>query len=106
VARDVLVRGLPKVVAQDAGAPAGSAVVVDITGAVEFMRTVRVDADGRGSVDGTPSLGPVVTIAMDWDVYFRLACGRIPLASVADEIKAEGDQELAAAILRSFAVTL
>ncbi|MEV8565826.1 maleylpyruvate isomerase family mycothiol-dependent enzyme [Streptomyces sp. NPDC051322] len=105
VARSVLVEALPKVVAKDAGAPPNSAVVLDVTGAVEFMRTVRVDADGRGTVDGTPSLGPVVTIAMDWETYFRLACGRVALAAVADEIKAEGDQELAAAILQSFAVT-
>jgi uncharacterized protein (TIGR03083 family) len=105
VARDVLVQALPKVIAQDAGAPASSAIVVDVTGVVEFMRTVRVDAEGRGTVDGTPSLGPVVTIVMDWDTYFRLACGRVGLGSVADRVKAEGDQELAAAILRSFAVT-
>ncbi|MEV6793699.1 maleylpyruvate isomerase family mycothiol-dependent enzyme [Streptomyces sp. NPDC051320] len=105
VARDFLVEALPKVVAKDAGAPANSAIVLDVTGAVEFMRTVRVDADGRGTVDGTPSLGPVVTITMDWETYFRLACGRVALAAVADEIKAEGDQELAAAILQSFAVT-
>lgn len=105
VARDMLVQGLPKVVAKRAGAPVNSAVVLDITGTVEFMRTVRVDADGRGTVDGAPSLGPAVTIAMDWETYFRLACGRVRLASVADQVKAEGDQELAAAILQSFAVT-
>ncbi|WP_328537724.1 maleylpyruvate isomerase family mycothiol-dependent enzyme [Streptomyces sp. NBC_00344] len=105
VARDILLHGLPKVVAKDAGAPASSAVVVDVTGAVEFMRTVRVDADGHGTVDGAPSLGPAVTITMDWETYFRLACGRVRLASVADQIKSDGDQELAAAILRSFAVT-
>jgi hypothetical protein len=99
------VQGLPKVVAKNAGAPANSAVVFDVTGAVEFMRTVRVDADGLGTVDGTPSLGPAVTITMDWETYFRLACGRVRLASVADQVKADGDQELAAAILQSFAVT-
>ncbi|MEU3604036.1 maleylpyruvate isomerase family mycothiol-dependent enzyme [Streptomyces sp. NPDC035033] len=105
VARDLLLEALPKVVAKDAGAPAGSAVVVDVTGPVEFLRTVRVDAEGRGTIDGAPSLGPAVTLATDWETYVRLACGRVRPAEVADRIKVEGDPELAAAILDRFAVT-
>ncbi|MEU1038170.1 maleylpyruvate isomerase family mycothiol-dependent enzyme [Streptomyces sp. NPDC005551] len=105
VTRDVLLGALPKVVAKDAGAPAGSAVVLDVHGPVEFLRTVRVDADGRGSIDGTPSLGPAATLSMDWETYVRLACGRVRADAVADRVKAEGDPELTAAILRNFAVT-
>ncbi|MFE6764157.1 maleylpyruvate isomerase family mycothiol-dependent enzyme [Streptomyces sp. NPDC057689] len=105
VARDILLLGLPKVVAKSAGAPVDSAVVLDVHGPLEFMRTVRVDADGRGSLDVAPSLGPVVTLSMDWETYVRLACGRVRPAAVADRIKAEGDQELADAILQHFAVT-
>nr|WP_202418775.1 maleylpyruvate isomerase family mycothiol-dependent enzyme [Streptomyces sp. YIM 132580] len=105
ITRDVLLAALPKVVAKDAGAPANSAVVLDVHGPVEFLRTVRVDAEGRGSIDGSPSLGPAVTLSMDWETYVRLACGRVRPAAVADRIKAEGDQELAAAILDHFAVT-
>ncbi|MEV6163548.1 maleylpyruvate isomerase family mycothiol-dependent enzyme [Streptomyces sp. NPDC052052] len=105
VTRDILLAGLPKVVAKDAGAPANSAVVLDVHGPLEFLRTVRVDADGRGSVDGSPSLGPLVTLAMDWETYFRLACGRVRPGAVADLIKTEGDEDLAEAILQNFAVT-
>ncbi|QNE76307.1 maleylpyruvate isomerase family mycothiol-dependent enzyme [Streptomyces finlayi] len=105
VARDTLLSALPKVVAKDAGAPANSAVVLDVHGPVEFLRTVRVDADGRGSIDGAPSLGPAVTLAMDWETYYRLACGRVRATAVADRIKVEGDQDLGAAILHHFAVT-
>ncbi|MFI5755978.1 maleylpyruvate isomerase family mycothiol-dependent enzyme [Streptomyces sp. NPDC051569] len=105
VARDELLVGLAEAVAKDAGAPPNSAIVIDVHGPVEFLRTVRVSADGRGSVDGSPSLGPLVTLAMDWETYFRLACGRVRPAAVADQIKIDGDQELAAAILREFAVT-
>ncbi|MFG2293331.1 maleylpyruvate isomerase family mycothiol-dependent enzyme [Streptomyces sp. NPDC048603] len=106
VARDVLLAGLPKVVAKRAGAPANSAVVVDVHGpGPEFLRTVRVDADGRGSVDGTPSLGPAVTLVLDWETYVRLAAGRVRPAAVADRVKVEGDRDLAAAILANFAVT-
>ncbi|MGW2015685.1 maleylpyruvate isomerase family mycothiol-dependent enzyme [Streptomyces sp. NPDC001927] len=105
VVRDNLLVGLAKVVAKDAGAPPNSAVVVDVHGPVEFLRTVRVDAEGRGSVDGAPSLGPAVTLALDWETYVRLACGRVRPAAVADRIKIEGDTELAQAILDNFAVT-
>lgn len=105
VARDVLLQGLPKVVAKEAGAPTNSAVVFDVHGPVEFLRTVRVDSDGRGSIDGSPSLGPQATIGMDWETYYRLACGRVRAAAVPDRIKVDGDTELAEAILRAFAVT-
>ena len=105
IARDVLLGRLPKVVAKDAGAPANSAVVVDVHGPIEFLRTVRVDAEGRGSIDGAPSLGPAATLALDWETYFRLACGRTTPEAVADRLKTEGDLELTAAILRNFTVT-
>ncbi|MFD3941460.1 maleylpyruvate isomerase family mycothiol-dependent enzyme [Streptomyces sp. NPDC058579] len=105
VVRDNLLLALAKVVAKDAGAPPNSAVVVDVHGPVEFLRTVRVDAAGRGSVDGAPSLGPAVTLALDWETYVRLACGRVRPAAVADRIKIEGDTELGQAIMDNFAVT-
>ncbi|OEU96175.1 maleylpyruvate isomerase family mycothiol-dependent enzyme [Streptomyces oceani] len=104
VARDVLVEGLPKVVAKGARAPKGSAVVLDVSGPVEFLRTVRVDQEGRGSVDGSPSLGPVVTLSLDWDTYVRLACGRVRPDAVSERVKVEGDGELGEAILRAFSV--
>ncbi|MGW2299828.1 maleylpyruvate isomerase family mycothiol-dependent enzyme [Streptomyces sp. NPDC001809] len=105
VTRDVLLEALPKVIAKDAGAPASSAVVIDVSGPVEFLRTVRVDAEGRGSIDGAPSLGPAVTLATDWETFVRLACGRVRAADVADRVKTEGDEALTQAILDNFAVT-
>ncbi|MFF4318431.1 maleylpyruvate isomerase family mycothiol-dependent enzyme [Streptomyces sp. NPDC001568] len=105
VAQDMLLAGLPKAVAKGAGAPANSAVVIDVHGPLEFMRTVRVDAAGRGTLDKSPSLGPAVTLTLDWETYVRLAAGRVRPRTVADRVKAEGDQELAGAILAAFAVT-
>ncbi|MFI7005848.1 maleylpyruvate isomerase family mycothiol-dependent enzyme [Streptomyces sp. NPDC050145] len=105
VTRDMLLAVLPKIVAKDAGAPANSAVVFDVHGPVEFLRTVRVDAEGKGSVDGAPSLGPAATIALDWETYVRLACGRTTPEAVRDALKTEGDASLVEAILTSFAVT-
>ncbi|MFD4568019.1 maleylpyruvate isomerase family mycothiol-dependent enzyme [Streptomyces sp. NPDC058251] len=105
IVRDELLAALPKVVAKDAGAPANSAVVFDIHGPVEFLRTVRVDADGHGSIDGAPSLGPAATLVLDWETFVRLTCGRVHPDAVSDRIKSEGDPDLASAILRSLAVT-
>ncbi|MBW1602292.1 maleylpyruvate isomerase family mycothiol-dependent enzyme [Streptomyces sp. JJ66] len=105
VARDVLIEALPEVVAHRASAPAGSAVVFDVHGPVEFLCTVRVDAEGKGAVSSTPSLGPVVTFTLDWETYVRLACGRVRPQAVADQVKVEGDERLAGAILAHFAVT-
>jgi len=104
ITRDELLAALPKVV-EEAGAPAGSATVFDVHGPVEFLRTVRLDAEGRGSIDSAPSLGPTVSLTLDWETYVRLACGRVPADVVADRIKAEGDPELTAAIFLAFAVT-
>lgn len=105
IARDVLVQGLPKVVAKRASAPAESAVVFDVHGPLEFMRTVRVNAEGKGSVNNSPSLGPAVTFSLDWETYLRLACGRVRPEAVRDQVKVEGDNALADAILANFSVT-
>ncbi|GGO84617.1 maleylpyruvate isomerase family mycothiol-dependent enzyme [Wenjunlia tyrosinilytica] len=103
VTRDFLIQSLPKAVAKGAGAPPNSAVVFDVHGAVEFMRTVRVNAEGRGSVDASVSLGPAVTLSMDWEMYVLLQCGRIR-AHVA-QVKLEGDEELGRRVLENLAVT-
>ncbi len=105
VARDFLLPELPKVVAKRAGAPAGSAVVFDVHGPLEFMRTVRVDAEGTATIDGSVSLGPAVTLALDWETFVRLACGRVRPEAVADRVKVEGDERLGEAILANIAVT-
>ena len=49
--------------------PPNSAVVFDVHGPLEFLRTVRVDAEGRGTIDGSASLGPTVTLSLDWETY-------------------------------------
>ncbi|KRV47410.1 hypothetical protein AQ490_08105 [Wenjunlia vitaminophila] len=103
ITREWLVTTLPKVVAKDAGAAPNSAVVFDVHGAIEFMRTVRVDAKGWGSVDGRVSLGPAVTLSMDWETYFQLQCGRVRPGAA--QVKVEGDQQLGQAIMAAMAVT-
>ncbi|GGX17397.1 maleylpyruvate isomerase family mycothiol-dependent enzyme [Streptomyces lomondensis] len=105
VARDVLLGELPRVVAEDAQAPRSSAIVFDVHGPVEFLRTIRVDIQGRGTLETAPALGPAATLTLDWETYVRLACGRVTPESVSDRLKLEGDADLTAAILRNFTVT-
>lgn len=105
VTRDLLVKALPGIVAKRAQAPADSAVVFDVSGPLEFLRTVRLDAEGNATIDGSVSLGPTVTLALDWDTFHQLACGRVRPAAVAEQIKIDGDEELAQAILANFAIT-
>ncbi|MFJ7767798.1 maleylpyruvate isomerase family mycothiol-dependent enzyme [Streptomyces sp. NPDC097107] len=105
VARDVLLDELPGVVAERADAPRSSAVVFDVHGPVEFLRTIRVDIQGRGTLETAPALGPAATLTLDWETYVRLACGRVSPEAAADRIKTEGDHDLTAAILRNFTVT-
>ncbi|MEV8095591.1 maleylpyruvate isomerase family mycothiol-dependent enzyme [Kitasatospora sp. NPDC085879] len=105
VTRDYLVQGLPKVVARLAGAPAGCTVVFDVSGPLEFLRTVRVDASGRGSVDTSVGLAPDVQFHLDWETYLRLACGRVRPEIAAQSVRVDGDTELAARILAHFALT-
>ncbi|MEU6351226.1 maleylpyruvate isomerase family mycothiol-dependent enzyme [Streptomyces sp. NPDC047072] len=105
VARDVLLDALPDIVATKADAPRSSAIVFDVHGPVEFLRTIRVDIQGRGTLETAPALGPAATFTLDWETYVRLACGRVTLDAVSDRVKAEGDPTLTAAILNNFTVT-
>jgi uncharacterized protein (TIGR03083 family) len=105
VVRDVLLDALPRIVAKEAGAPRSSAIVFDVHGPVEFLRTIRVDIQGRGTLESTPALGPAATLTLDWETYVRLACGRVTPEAVKDRLKTDGDPDLTAAILRSFTVT-
>jgi uncharacterized protein (TIGR03083 family) len=104
LARDHVLRLLPQLV-EAAGAKAGSAVVFDVHGQLEFMRTVRVNAEGHGTIDSAVSLGPAVTFVVDWETFLRLLAGRVRATAVADRLKIEGDPQLAEAILTHIAVT-
>jgi uncharacterized protein (TIGR03083 family) len=108
ITRDYLIEMLPKAVAKLAGAPSGSTVVVEVHGPLEFMRTVRVDQNGHGSVDEHVPLAPDLHLTTDWETYARLACGRLLQGrspAVAVDVKIEGDELLARRILENFSVT-
>ncbi|MFJ9522409.1 maleylpyruvate isomerase family mycothiol-dependent enzyme [Kitasatospora sp. NPDC101801] len=101
ISRDVLLAGLPKVLRKAVGAPPGTTLALDVSGPVEFLRTVRVGDDGRATADETVSLAPDVRLTLDWETYLRLACGR----GRPGPVTVDGDQDLGARILAHFAVT-
>lgn len=105
VARDQLLPQVPRRIAKDAGAPPNSAVVFDVHGDLEFMRTVRVNAEGEATIDGHVSLGPAVTLTLDWETFMRLLCGRVRPGAVADRVKIDGDEALGISVLANMAVT-
>jgi uncharacterized protein (TIGR03083 family) len=105
ITRDVLLAELPRVVADRANAPRSSAIVFDVYGPVEFLRTIRVDIQGRGTLETAPALGPAASFTLDWETYVRLACGRLTPDAAGERVKTEGDPELTAAVLRNFTVT-
>lgn len=105
VSRDMMIAGLPKVVAKRAALPPRTSVVFDVTGPLDFLRTVRVDEEGKGTVSQAPSLGPEATFTTDWETYARLATGRIRRKRAGSRLKAEGDPEAVDRILANFSVT-
>lgn len=99
---EMMLAGLPKMLAKNVGAPAGTTLALDVSGPLEFLRTVRVGEDGRGTIDEAVSLAPDVRLTLDWETYVRLSCGR----GRPGPVTVDGDQELAARILAHFSVTL
>ncbi|MCF2526545.1 maleylpyruvate isomerase family mycothiol-dependent enzyme [Yinghuangia soli] len=104
ISRDFLLGQLPRVVAEDARIGAGHAVVFDVHGPLEFMRTVTVGPGGRASIGGQVPLAPLAVLATDWETFARLMCGRIRPAAA--DLKVEGDRQAADRILANIAVTL
>ncbi|NYI05320.1 maleylpyruvate isomerase family mycothiol-dependent enzyme [Allostreptomyces psammosilenae] len=100
IARDVLLAGLAGAIAGRVAD--GATVVLDVQGPVEFLRTVRVE-DGVGRLQEQVPLAPDAQLTFDWELFARLACGRIRPAAA--DVKVEGDEALARQVLGGFAVT-
>ncbi|NUU23184.1 MAG: maleylpyruvate isomerase family mycothiol-dependent enzyme [Streptomycetaceae bacterium] len=103
ISRDHLLAQLPRVVAEDARIPAGHAVVFDVHGPLEFMRTVTVGPGGRGAIGEQVALAPLVTLSTDWETLARVMCGRVRPAAA--DLKVEGDRRAADRILAEIVVT-
>lgn len=102
---------LPRIVAKDAGVGPGNAVVVELTGPTVGRAGVRVEErDGRALglplFTGEPDEHPDVvttTLTMSTQVAGRLLGGRRPVDDL--HVVVHGDEDVAAAVLRSMAIT-
>ena len=103
ISRAQIVRSLPRVVAKVAGAPPGSAVLLEVTGPGACTAGVVVGPDGRGTLADVAPDAATVRLGMDGETFLRLSAGRCVPAHV--EVDASGDLALAARILDALAIT-
>ncbi len=97
-------RSLPYVLAKRAGAPPGTSVRLDVTGALPTTFAARVTDGGRGEEVGADDLAaPSATVGLGWDGLVVLFGGRRPLGDV--PVETTGDEALAVEVLQGMALT-
>jgi len=104
LAIDRLTSAMPFVVGRQAKAPEGSSVRFDLTGS-NTRRLDVVVTEGRAAVvDGFES-DPTTELRMDLDVFWRLACGRVPgeASRAAGLVEVRGDEDLGQRVVDSMA---
>jgi uncharacterized protein (TIGR03083 family) len=89
--------------AEDVPAAAGRTLVVETTGAIPSVSTLRLGEDASYA-DGD-SGGADVRLTVDFELYLRLGAGRLAYDDVGDEVRLDGDAGLGAELARHFAVT-
>ncbi|WP_199433705.1 maleylpyruvate isomerase family mycothiol-dependent enzyme [Qaidamihabitans albus] len=101
---DEFVESLGFVIGKRAGAPDGSSVTLEFTGALR--RTVHVAVDGRASV--VPELpGPATaTLRLGSGLFARLAGGRVAAEEGLPDVEIDGDTALGERIVRRLAFTI
>jgi uncharacterized protein (TIGR03083 family) len=96
-------RALPYAVGKRVAPPAGTTVVLDVTGVHPVHLAVEVNDQGR-AVPVTDEPGqPTVRLRMDLETFAVLAGGRRPASEVPVEV--EGDRNLGLRVLEALAVT-
>lgn len=99
----VLTAGLPYVVGKRVQPPAGTTVVLEVTGVHPVHLVVEMNQAGRAVVSTSPVEHPTTTLRMDAETFLLLAGGR--RSADAAEVEVSGDEELAGRILASMALT-
>lgn len=110
---DALCDELPRLVARDAGIPAGNVVIFDVTGPVVGRSGVRVEVAEDGSPLGTPLFTgtvhehpedeQVTSITLSTDAITRRAAGRGSLADI--HYTVQGDEDVAIRVLQALPIT-
>lgn len=106
-AQGLFAAALPYVVAKRAEAPAGTSVVIDVTGPLPAVYAVEVDANGRGHATDPAPDEPTLRFTLDTESFTVLGAGRrdpdiLPIRSTGD---GTADPELARRILLALNVT-
>lgn len=99
----VFARAFGYTVGKRVAPPAGTRVVLDVTGLRPVHLAVRVGDDGRAAASDVAAGEADVALSMDLETYVILAGGRRAPADV--EVMVAGDAELGRAILAAMAVT-
>jgi uncharacterized protein (TIGR03083 family) len=106
---DEVVRAIGYIVGKRAGAPAGSSVLIRLTGPVERDVAVAV-VDGKARAVASLDVAPTATVELSSDAFARLACGRIDPQTVLDGafggVTMSGEAELAYRVATSLAFTI
>lgn len=99
----VFARGFPYAVGKRVSPPAGTTVVLDVTGARPTHLAVEVGEDGRAVPLAGTVAEPTVSLRLDREAFIVLAGGRRPVDRVPVEVA--GDEELGRRVLEALAVT-
>jgi uncharacterized protein (TIGR03083 family) len=99
----VFERSLPFVLAKKTSAPAGTSVILTVTGAQPRTMSAVVGEDGRGTTPDRPPHAPTAHLTLDFESWTVLAAGRRSPESV--DVTVTGDDALAARLLANLAVT-
>jgi uncharacterized protein (TIGR03083 family) len=89
--------------AEDVPAASGRVVVVETTGAIPSVSTLRLGPDGS-YVSGDAE-SPDVRACLDFETFMRLGTGRVAFDAVSDEVALSGDVALGEQLMRNLAVT-
>lgn len=99
----VFARAFAYTVGKRVAPPAGTGVVLDVTGLRPVHLAVEVGDDGRAAPSTVSAEAADVALTMDLETYVVLAGGR--RAPEAVDVKVTGDEELGRRILAAMAVT-
>ncbi len=89
---------LPFVVGKKVGAPAGTTVVYEVTGAAGGTVAIGTDGKRASALEEIPD-APTVKLSTDLQTFNQLCCGRGDLIELAGRVTIEGNQDLGRKII-------
>jgi uncharacterized protein (TIGR03083 family) len=90
--------------AEDVPAAAGRVVVIETTGAIPSVSTLRLGSDAS-LADGPAASEPDVRACLDFETFMLLGTGRVAYDAVSSAVSLAGDVALGEELMRHLAVT-